>query len=176
MHAPLRPRLAVVTMADAEPLTADELATVDQVLAMAGDWNSPDLMVRAVRHYRAEVRRLRAELADAKTQRAEDLETIRMLGDTYREAVGVPPSEHQARRLEDMAQRLETAQAELADANSREQQVRAQVRTLADRHEPGCGSVISAWHCNCRFGDIRAVVNRPADAEGRAGDTTQESP
>lgn len=40
-------------------------------------------------------------------------ETLRILQESYREAVGSPPSEHQARRLEAMAQTVENQQVEI---------------------------------------------------------------
>jgi hypothetical protein len=55
-----------------------------------------------------------ARLADRDAALAEARETIVTLRDGYREAVGVPPSEHQSRRLEAMATRIEELMVENA--------------------------------------------------------------
>ena len=58
----------------------------------------------------------RRERDQALAERDEARQTIDILNDLYREAVGAPASEHQTRRLEAMAQAAEQAQTERDEA------------------------------------------------------------
>lgn len=80
--------------------------------AIADQWSDPAVAVTIMRVVVPAVERI---VADRDAALDEARETIVTLRDGYREAVGVPPSEHQSRRLEAMATRIEELMAENAN-------------------------------------------------------------
>lgn len=94
----------------------------------------------------AEVVRLRAERDEARGTRDEALRW-------YRYAIGVPVSEHQARRLETMAQRVESLSATVD-----------RVRSLAegptsDRYRPYAVEVDGEVHLAVLLDNVRAALD-----------------
>ena len=111
-------------------------AQLSAVLALADEERAAD---------RAEIERLRESLA--------------LWGRLYREAVGVPETEHQQRRMDQVAQEWERATGRASAAEARLDALVADLRGLADDAEHWLGAT-DGWAVRER--DLCAVLDKHA--------------
>ncbi len=136
--------------------------------------------LRTVRLVKAERERdeARAEVERQKRHRDEAVKTWRNL---YHEAIGIPPSEHQARRLEEMATKAEAVAAERDEALAALGPWHAECDkvglpydppALVRHHRANAGMADANWQEVARLqGETLVRVRALADDLGGLGDT-----
>ncbi len=118
-----------------------EVVRARHPVSLAGPIPAPDYTMRTGWSHKPLPNRDTHAEATRMSDDDDDRATIEALRKLYREAIGTPPSEHQQRRLEEMAQRVEAAEAALDRVRHRHPRGDEEPGPLAPGLWcPGCGN------------------------------------